>query len=216
MTITKENIYNEFLTNTNFVTFLQKNKLRMNIVDFTNYEQYKQYLGKTNICDPIFIHRSYELLSYAMMEEKDITGLFVTKHDENNNGTIILSLVINFTPEMDQVSIDTDFMAELLLLCSNQGKRIPKSARETILALQAIFAKWNMSMILRVAKGNDNPHASKFYENLDFSPLNDTKSTLLWSPSLHIQYGGMLRKVHFGSRGGKYVLHNKRRIYIHD
>ena len=218
MSITRELLYEEFFRNNQLVSFLKRNRLSLNIVDSRNFMQYKDYLGNINICNPDFIKETYELLSYAMLQDEGNIGIFLTKH-ENSSFDIVVSLIINTEPDVDMkemLSRDTvkETLIEVILLCSNWKKRVYYAAKQILQVLQAVFELHNKNMILKVAKGIDNENALMFYKELGFYPIKNMKSTLLWTPSHYTQYGGRIMMVHKGLRGGKYIQLKNRRVYV--
>jgi hypothetical protein len=221
MSITPHFLKRELLNDENFTYFLQRQNLRVDIVSSTNFIEYKDSLGgiNINICDPQFISNEYETLSYALLEEENVFGIFLSKYDSNNVLNIIVSVIINVKPEkhirdMASSDVDKESLVELILACSNVKNRIPQAARQVLLALQRVCEDYDKNLILRLAKGLSNSKALKFYTDLGFKQTDKKQDVLLWTSSIYVQHGGRIRRLHTGIRGGRYIVLNKRRVYV--
>jgi len=167
---------------------LEYNKIKYNlhIVDSTNYNIYESLLKKINICDPVFLDKTYESLSYLSIEDENSIGFFLS---DTNNTNIYSSTIVDLDCNKNKDEIlNNGYLivnsVELTLLCSNYKQRIPGLTKYfinyVISNLLKIFNPSIKYIFLHVGKGIEfNRHAYEFYVNIGFKPLSTNSPEIL-------------------------------------
>lgn len=152
----------------------------IHVVTRANYAMYEPFLDKANICDPLFLSRSFEELSYSSLEDNPHTiGLFVT---DKRNTQLHCSMVLDTGCEKNKDAIlgagyNLNESIEIVLLCANNAIRTPGLTTQFVrFVFDRLLLRINPNakhVFLYVAKGTDNAHAYSFYTKLGFSALAD-------------------------------------------
>lgn len=163
-------------------------------VDNSNYDDYKELLSTTNICDKIFISNTYEELSYSMLEEPDFVGFFLT---DTNNTNIYVSVVVDLTCSVIKdkyTSLNFTNSVEISLLCANYNNRViglTKFFFNLVINQYIPTYKSNIDKIyLRIAMGSTNQQAINFYLKVGFDLVEEKSSLMMYNYSK----GGMHKK----------------------
>jgi hypothetical protein len=169
----------------NVIPFLDK--YYIHIIDSNNYDKYEKFLENMNICDPYYLSKSFEGLSYGSLESESGIGFFLT---DKKNTTLYASAVFDLECYKNKDIIvengyDLKESIELNLLCANGKTRIPGLTTEfvefilnNLIKSYAPNAKY---VFLYVAKKKgENPKAYQFYSKLGFTPLGDSDAVMMY------------------------------------
>jgi len=170
----------------------------MNIIDFDdhynihvvnthNYHFYERFLEDLNVCDPNFLSKSFEELSYMSLEDADnYIGLFLT---DKTNKNLYTSMIIDVDCEKNKEAIiehgyNLNESCEVVLLCTNNTIRIPRLTTQFVNFVFAnlikLFKPTTKNIFLYVAQGlKDNHHAFMFYNKLGFVSLSDDNPNIM-------------------------------------
>ena len=170
---------------------LEYNTINYNLhmVDSMNYNTYKSLLNDVNICNPEFLDKLYESLSYISIEDDTSVGFFLS---DNTNTIIYSSTVVDLECNQNKdIIIDNGYAivdsVELTLLCSNYKQRIPGLTKYfidyVITNLLKIYKPNVKHIFLHVGKGIEfNRNAYDFYIRFGFKPLStDNPNILLYT-----------------------------------
>jgi hypothetical protein len=172
---------------------INNNDYNLHVVTKTNFASYINILTNTNICDPMFISKTYEQLSYDLLQDDGYIGLLLF----NKTNEILYTIAI-FDLNCSQIEHKLDEYGsfdktiELTLLCSNSKERIVGLTRGLMdVILSNVIPKYKpniKSVVLYVAQGENNK-AMDFYKTLGFKEI---KSNIL--EYLYTTKGGKLKK----------------------
>ena len=160
------------------ITF-NKKKFLLHIVNEDNFLQYSQMLTNINICDKKFITKSYETMSYEVLEDEGYYGFFIT---DLTNHKLYCSCIIDINTNQITNKItekiknySTANSVEITLLCSNKLERIYGLTKyllnEVITKFIKIYKPQTDKIILSVANKLINPEAVLFYEKFGFKTI---------------------------------------------
>lgn len=155
---------------------INSNIYKIHMVNKTNYHMYETLLTNTNICDVVFVKKSYENLAYTALEYDGYVGFFLSN---TNNTVLYVSAIFDLNcsqlqDKLDNISVQNNHAIELTMLCSN--------ARERISGLTSDFLKYLLNYIpkykpnihriyLYIAQGSINTRALSFYTKIGFKEI---------------------------------------------
>ncbi len=169
----------------NIINF--NDKYLIHIINKNNYKFYESFLDKINICDPNFLSKSFEELSYMSLEDNDkYIGLFLT---DKTNTKLYSTIIIDLDCDKNKEAI-IDFgytieeSVEIVLLCANNSIRIPGLTTSFVNFvfdnLIKLFKPEVKNIFLYVAKGiKNNYYAFMFYNKLGFVSLSDNDPNIM-------------------------------------
>jgi hypothetical protein len=173
-------------------------KYNIHIIDSTNYPKYELFLSKITICDPTYLSKSFEMLSYSSLEDENNIGFFLTnKTNDILYSSVLLDLECSKNEEVIiEHGYSLEECSEITLLCANYKKREPGLTGKFVnFLINNMIRKYKPTtkyIFLYVAQTiENNPNAYNFYVKMGFTLLSDNKSVMIYTYK-----GGKKRKTY--------------------
>lgn len=208
-------LYMEHLDNINIIQL--NDKYNIHVVTENNYNLYERFIEHANICDPIFLSKSFEQLSYASLEDSEkFIGFFLTN---KNNKKLHNSMIIDLDCTKNQEAIiefgyELQDSVEIVLLCANDKIRISGLTTEFVnFVLENIINQYKPNVkhvFLYVAQGikTENTRAFMFYNKLGFTSLSEESPNIM----VYTYKAGAKRKQRSKSKSKKTNQRKRKRI----
>lgn len=213
--------------------------LQLLVVDHKNYQLVKPFVKHFRICDRDIISEGFEKMSYSVLADEDFIGFFLI-HPATHECAV--SVIIDLNASSSGTKLEAagyhglslvDF-TEITLICSNASARVKGAATALVKLIITTLCTHQKNVILWVANPTKNARSFQFYEGLGFKRLG-TLPGMVYGPCKaqieeisatasdsrggspspgYITYHGRKHRIHIGSRGGRYIVSNTKRVYV--